>query len=713
MKNIIWYKRRIAYCRLTKGMFDFFLEYFDWHRSVTKNLNQTNCHHYQYLVLTCDKDQTCGGLSDRLTPLPFFLVAAARFKRIFMIYWEQPQRLEEFLLPNEINWTVPSWLYDIVGSENIKRSERGKDLSRHLQQSSKKLVVKGNLQERWGGTQRYQQLVEADNCTDFGLTRRSGNQTAAYEQLHRYHDLGAAAYRNFYHDMFRSMFTPVPPIAQLTLQRLKSTSLTPGLFAGAHFRAFYGTNDEKTIPHKWQRKWAINAVNCASILQPGSPVYFASDSIIAVQAVQEYASTENRSIVTLPNDHDPIPIEMAPGWESRPASDLYTIFVDLLLLGSGRCVAYGSGGYGRYASLLSHDSSCAMEHGPTTRICNWRDRLSPGSAIDYIQRVNDRFIQTKYSAAMVVSAMERSNGALLGSARPLARSLLDQTSPIEKDAAVKLTTGRLVASHSTIVTAYYQIPSKHSPDRYVNWMENMLSLQDPMVIFTQPNFVDQISELRSHATNRTVIVPLSLNKLPIGTLFSHAFWQDQIEKDPEKKIHRSYELFWIWLSKSWFMVQAVQMNFFDSNIYVWSDIGCFRNSNYNSKVMVVHPESVPRRQILQMATRKINPPTHSLYNDKINHPSHFYHSGSQFAGYKNTILTFHEYFLETIDKFLANNMTIVEDQVVLQSTCLQHPTICAYVQRKHVNDNAYFGLRYILHHGGNITKYWTLKTSDW
>ena len=41
------------------------------------------------------------------------------------------------------------------------------------------------------------------------------------------------------------------------------------------------------------------------------------------------------------------------------------------------------------------------------------------------------------------------------------------------------TTGRV----ATVVTAYFEIASKHTSGEYDAWMQNMLSLQDPMVIF--------------------------------------------------------------------------------------------------------------------------------------------------------------------------------------------------------------------------------------
>jgi hypothetical protein len=281
-----------------------------------------------------------------------------------------------------------------------------------------------------------------------------------------------------------------------------------------------------------------------------------------------------------------------------------------------------------------------------------------------------------------------------------AKTLLTMQPPFEDSQAVKLA-NNLVKSQNTVVTGYFRVPSKYTPGKYDKWMKNMLSLQDAMVIFTQKEMINQVKELRSHAENRTVIIPLEIDQLPYATLYSKEFWQDQLNRDPEKQRHKSYQLFWIWLSKSWLTTQAIRMNWFDSDLYVWSDIGCFRSDEYNFKTMIQHREVVPPTEMLQMAHHKPNPPPERLYNDKYQRKANFYHSGSQFAGYKETWLKFHEYFLEIVDGFLTKHMIVVEDQAVLQSTCLSHPEICAYLPFTEVNDNHYFGLRYALHHGGN------------
>jgi len=297
---------------------------------------------------------------------------------------------------------------------------------------------------------------------------------------------------------------------------------------------------------------------------------------------------------------------------------------------------------------------------------------------------------------------------------PSAKSILTSRAPFDYSDVIKLYSDgsdrqeRLIQSDNCVVTSYFRVPSKFKAGRYDGWMRNMLSLQDAMVIFTQPDLVNQIKDLRNHALNRTVIIPISLEDLPFSKLFPASFWQDQLERDPEKGIHRSYQLFWIWLSKSWCVTQAIRINVYDSDLFVWSDIGCFREKNYNFKTMIMHREQVPPHEMLQMAHHRPNPPKEELFNNKYKHKKHFYHSGSQFAGYKKTWIKFHEYFLDTIDRFLQKNMIIVEDQAVLQSTCLSHPDICAYAPFNQVNDNHYFGLRHILHFGGDYN-YWRFE----
>lgn len=265
--------------------------------------------------------------------------------------------------------------------------------------------------------------------------------------------------------------------------------------------------------------------------------------------------------------------------------------------------------------------------------------------------------------------------------------------------------GDLITSPSTIVTAYFTLKSKFAKESYIKWMSNMLSAQDAMVIFTSPEMVETMQSLRSHAQNRTVIIPFDLSQMELVQKYDEQFWAQQLDKDPEKRIHHSYQLFWIWLSKSFFVTTAIDLDIFKSDLFMWSDIGCYRNSRYNNKEVILQIPLIPRDRILQMAHHEPKPPPYIWWNDKYSQSGYFYHSGSQMIGYKTTWLQFHREFTTTVEGFVQRGMFIGEDQTVLQSTCLRVPSLCAYVPSTQVSDNHYFGLRFVLHFGGTF-QYW-------
>jgi hypothetical protein len=73
-----------------------------------------------------------------------------------------------------------------------------------------------------------------------------------------------------------------------------------------------------------------------------------------------------------------------------------------------------------------------------------------------------------------------------------AKTLLISKLPFE-DCLIKMQAD-IIQSPNMIVTGYFRIPSKQSAEEYNEWMANTLSLQDAMVIFTDPDLVDHIKE---------------------------------------------------------------------------------------------------------------------------------------------------------------------------------------------------------------------------
>ena len=308
--------------------------YFQFHAKKRQNLNETNWESQKYLILRCsEEDARCGGVPDRLKPLPFFLLLAARTKRIFLIRWTRPTRLEDFLLPNEIDWTVPPWMERKIEGHEVPRVFKfGADRLFNLRKSDTLMtVLEGRLQDILGGAEYYEKVVSDPNET----------------------------YDTVYHHLFRALFRPIPPIQNMVQEKMTQDNLKSGEYSVAHYRAFYAIEDKKHQRRKAAlTDLAINAVECASEFRPGGPVYFASDSSFAVATVEKYGMENNRSISVLKGP-EPLHLDKEV---SRPPSDFYSIFVDLLLMAEGRCVSYGQGGFGRFALLLSHNSTCTSRH---------------------------------------------------------------------------------------------------------------------------------------------------------------------------------------------------------------------------------------------------------------------------------------------------------------------------------------------------------------
>lgn len=341
------------------------------------------------------------------------------------------------------------------------------------------------------------------------------------------------------------------------------------------------------------------------------------------------------------------------------------------------------------------------------------------------------------------------------------------------------------ASKNIIVTAYYEIPSKHPPKNYHEWMGNFLSVyRDPIVIFTSPNLVELISNLRRHNVTEscdnppcapiffdTIIVALPLEEVPLSKLYPKSFWVDQLDRDPQSRIHsplrgdprmegkfESGELYWIWLSKIWFVVESTRIlgvnrtlnvwtdsankSIYNNKVFAWIDVGSFRNNDPIAKnasyppLLIRHPEVVPASEMLfwshssahfsqsSNTTQKSHstknykpiPPRQSpFFDDKsLGGGKYFFHAGAHFAGRPISIYRFYNQFLQTIDSFVERNLTLADDQAVMQSSCLSFSfescsehgceetpdNLCSYATRDMAGGKSkWFGLTKLLQTG--------------
>jgi hypothetical protein len=246
-----------------------------------------------------------------------------------------------------------------------------------------------------------------------------------------------------------------------------------------------------------------------------------------------------------------------------------------------------------------------------------------------------------------------------------------------------------VKYESTIVSAYFELPEGHTKrdnSKYMIWMENFLCINDPVVVFTQHKYVDKMKELRSHATDRTLIVPMEFEDIEVGynVHWQDKHWHDQcIKYDLGCRVgnERNGNLYKIWLGKTWFVNQVVRIDPFGSNVYTWMDIGHLREGDFFCGDTVVrHPEIVPEDdRILLFMWRPLKEGDELRYENTIFSEGFksFYIAGSCFGGRPEAWRRFLSKMEESMILYDEQNVGLSEDQSVMQSTCMRNRGLCA------------------------------------
>jgi hypothetical protein len=219
---------------------------------------------------------------------------------------------------------------------------------------------------------------------------------------------------------------------------------------------------------------------------------------------------------------------------------------------------------------------------------------------------------------------------------------------------------------STVVTCYYKIKSKHTFEKYDEWISIFLTNIDcNLFIFTSPDLKDYLLEKRQGILReKTFIICIELNDLYLSQKYLNK-WNYQYSIDssnPNITCGRTKECYIIWNSKLWFLKNAIEINPFNSDKFVWTDIGCLRNTNcihYLKNYPIYHLISNDKIDIILLY-----PITNKMQLYFVNE-THF--SGAIFGSHKSIILKLYDIFYKRLDKFISNNYFIGCDQQTISS----------------------------------------------
>jgi len=223
---------------------------------------------------------------------------------------------------------------------------------------------------------------------------------------------------------------------------------------------------------------------------------------------------------------------------------------------------------------------------------------------------------------------------------------------------------------STLVSAYYNISSKHSPAEYMQWMENFLSLQDCMVIFTSEDVLQTIQNLRPPSLPLKIILR-SLKSFPVAQELDEKGWELQEKLDPELDVGHSRELYWIWNGKSGMLREVTELNPFSSVYFAWLDIGAIRHKWWNGKKLMQKLPKDPGILLLQVG--EFTQEDLKFVNG-ISQADFFQENrigGGMIGGDIKHIHKWNNLYYKTLRRYFDMNKFGGKDQSIMATTCLE------------------------------------------
>ena len=231
----------------------------------------------------------------------------------------------------------------------------------------------------------------------------------------------------------------------------------------------------------------------------------------------------------------------------------------------------------------------------------------------------------------------------------------------------------------TIVTCYLDIDkSKHGKENYKNWIINYLSIikNNNIVIYCNcERTIKLILELRNNFLNKTKIVKINIEDLYTYRYIDY-FTKDN-KKDPEK--YHVTELYLIWNNKVAFMYDAFKNKYFDTEYYMWTDIGMLREEKLydilNANDFKCNVEKLNKNKIILL---KLNNFTKEELSYKKTIMPYKYKTGINRCGggaiisSKFLMEKWFNIYYSMLDTFISNDFFAGKDQNILNNIYIKY-----------------------------------------
>jgi len=232
----------------------------------------------------------------------------------------------------------------------------------------------------------------------------------------------------------------------------------------------------------------------------------------------------------------------------------------------------------------------------------------------------------------------------------------------------------------TFSSCFYIIRSKFEPEKYIEWMNNFISIVNNfnLVIYTDLNSSKYIKT--NNNKNITIIIK------PLEDFYNYKykdFWIENHNKNLLLNNKSCWELNMLWAEKISFVKETIEKKYFDTEFYGWCDIGYFRNriNDTNTHLLMNWPNpskinDIDKNKIVYACINNSDLYMNNLISiiknkNQIDLPTTpippFQNSiaGGFFILYKDMINWWFKTFDTKLCKYFTNNYLVKDDQIIL------------------------------------------------
>ena len=224
---------------------------------------------------------------------------------------------------------------------------------------------------------------------------------------------------------------------------------------------------------------------------------------------------------------------------------------------------------------------------------------------------------------------------------------------------------------ATVVSCYYIVPSKHSHGFYRSWIDNFMKIGFKCVVYCDQKSFDVLSNIYEETDSLKYRI-VEINDFVCSKLN----WNDESKIDPERYIH-SEQLYKVWNEKIFFVKRAIEENIFNTEYFIWTDIGSFRESDRVNELRGAFPcvDKLPKDKLTFRQICKFQE-SHLIDLDKVDNrfttPYSIIGAGI-WGGSKEMLLTFSGLYYDTLEEFDKNKVFKGKEQNILAFLVIRHP----------------------------------------